>query len=118
MMVVGIVLFALGIMASIVLHEYGHMKVALWSGMRVRRFFVGFGPTVWSVNRGGIEYGLKAVPLGQAAGQRLLATLGQAAPGIAEAALSLPEDAWSNLTPAFALCCARHETQYSRLFRS
>ncbi|HMT50388.1 MAG TPA: M50 family metallopeptidase [Dietzia sp.] len=64
MMVVGIVLFALGIMASIVLHEYGHMKVALWSGMRVRRFFVGFGPTVWSVNRGGIEYGLKAVPLG------------------------------------------------------
>ncbi len=42
----------------------------------------------------------------------------QPAPGIAEAALSLPEENWSNLTPAFALCCARHETQYSRLFRS
>ena len=64
MMIVGIVLFALGIMASIVLHEYGHMRVALWSGMKVRRFFVGFGPTLVSVNRGGIEYGLKAVPLG------------------------------------------------------
>lgn len=64
MMVLGIVLFALGIMASIVLHEYGHMRVAQWSGMKVRRFFVGFGPTVWSVNRGGIEYGLKAFPLG------------------------------------------------------
>ena len=64
MLVVGIVLFALGIMASIVLHELGHMKVAQWSGMRVRRFFVGFGPTVWSTERGGIEYGLKAVPLG------------------------------------------------------
>lgn len=64
MMVVGIVLFALGIMASIVLHEYGHMRVALWSGMKVRRFFVGFGPTLVSVNRGGIEYGLKAIPLG------------------------------------------------------
>ncbi|KAA0920067.1 site-2 protease family protein [Dietzia sp. ANT_WB102] len=51
-------------MASIVLHEYGHMRVALWSGMKVRRFFVGFGPTLWSVRRGGIEYGLKAVPLG------------------------------------------------------
>lgn len=63
-MVFGIVLFALGIMFSIVLHEYGHMRVALWSGMKVRRFFVGFGPTVWSTNRGGIEYGLKAIPLG------------------------------------------------------
>lgn len=63
-MVVGIVLFALGIMLSIVLHELGHMKVAQWSGMKVRRFFVGFGPTVWSTNRGGIEYGLKAIPLG------------------------------------------------------
>lgn len=64
MLIFGIVLFALGIMVSIVLHELGHMKVAQWSGMRVRRFFVGFGPTVWSVNRGGIEYGLKAIPLG------------------------------------------------------
>ena len=70
----------------------------------------------WAENQ--VMAALKAVPLGQAAGQRLLATLGQAAPGIAEAALSLPEENWSNLTPAFALCCARHETQYSRLFRS
>ena len=70
----------------------------------------------WAENQ--VMAALKAVPLGQTAGQRLLAKLGQAAPGIAEAALSLPEDAWSNLTPAFALCCARHETQYSRLFRS
>ncbi|WP_255583946.1 RIP metalloprotease [Dietzia sp. ANT_WB102] len=64
MLVLGIALFAIAIMASIVLHEYGHMRVALWSGMKVRRFFVGFGPTLWSVRRGGIEYGLKAVPLG------------------------------------------------------
>ena len=70
----------------------------------------------WAENQ--VMAALKAVPLGQAAGQRLLAKLGQAAPGIAEAALSLPEENWSNLTPAFALCCARHETQYSRLFRS
>lgn len=64
MLIFGIVLFALGIMVSIVLHELGHMKVAQWSGMKVRRFFVGFGPTVWSTNRGGVEYGLKAIPLG------------------------------------------------------
>lgn len=63
-MVFGIVLFALGIMVSIVLHEYGHMRVAQLSGMKVRRFFVGFGPTLWSTHRGGIEYGLKAIPLG------------------------------------------------------
>lgn len=64
MLVLGIVLFALGIMVSIVLHEYGHMRVAQATGMKVRRFFVGFGPTIWSTHRGGIEYGLKAVPLG------------------------------------------------------
>lgn len=64
MLVVGIVLFALGIMLSIVLHEFGHMRVALWSGMKVRRFFVGFGPTLWSLRRGETEYGLKAIPLG------------------------------------------------------
>ena len=61
---------------------------------------------------------LKAVPLGQAAGQRLLAELGERIPAIAEAALTLPESAWSNLAPAFALSSVRHETQYSRLFRS
>ena len=70
----------------------------------------------WAENQ--VMAALKAVPLGQAAGQRLLAELGQSVPAIAETALSLPESDWSNLTPAFALCCARHETQYSRLFRS
>ena len=64
MLVFGIVLFALGIIVSIVLHEYGHYRVALSTGMRVRRFFVGFGPTVWSIHRNDIEYGLKAFPLG------------------------------------------------------
>ena len=70
----------------------------------------------WAENQ--VMAALKAVPLGQASGQRLLAELGQAVPAIAETALALPENDWSNLTPAFALCCARHETQYSRLFRS
>lgn len=70
----------------------------------------------WAENQ--VMAALKAVPLGQAAGQRLLAELGQAVPAIAETALTLDEDDWSNLTPSLALCCARHETQYSRLFRS
>ena len=68
MFVVGIVAFALCILISVALHECGHMWVARATGMKVRRYFVGFGPTVWSTRRpnrmGGIEYGVKAVPLG------------------------------------------------------
>ncbi|AKC39623.1 zinc metalloprotease [Mycobacteroides chelonae] len=68
---IGIALFALAILVSVALHECGHMWVAQATGMKVRRYFVGFGPTLWSTkrksNRGAndiIEYGFKAVPLG------------------------------------------------------
>ena len=60
----GVALFALGIMLTIALHEWGHMRSALACGMKVRRFYVGFGPTVFKWNRKGIEYGFKAIPLG------------------------------------------------------
>lgn len=73
---------------------------------------------LWSWAENQVMAALKAVPLGQAAGQRLLAELGRRIPAVAKAALTLPEIAWSNFTPAFAIACARHETQYSRLFRS
>jgi len=73
---------------------------------------------LWSWAENQVMAALKAVPLGQAAGQRLLAELGRDIPQLAQIALTLPEAEWSNLTPAFAICCARHETQYSRLFRS
>lgn len=65
---IGIALFALAILVSVALHECGHMWVARATGMKVRRYFVGFGPTLWSTRRpnalGETEYGLKAVPLG------------------------------------------------------
>jgi membrane-associated protease RseP (regulator of RpoE activity) len=68
MFVIGIVLFALAILLSVALHECGHMWVARATGMKVRRYFVGFGPTVWSTKRpnklGYTEYGVKALPLG------------------------------------------------------
>jgi len=68
MFVLGIIAFALCILLSVALHECGHMWVARATGMKVRRYFVGFGPTVWSTRRpnklGDTEYGLKAVPLG------------------------------------------------------
>lgn len=68
MFVIGIVLFALAILVSVALHECGHMWVARATGMKVRRYFVGFGPTLWSTMRpnklGTTEYGVKAIPLG------------------------------------------------------
>jgi membrane-associated protease RseP (regulator of RpoE activity) len=64
MFAIGIVLFALAILISVALHECGHMWVARATGMKVRRYFVGFGPTLWSTRRGETEYGVKAVPLG------------------------------------------------------
>lgn len=64
MFVIGIVLFALAIMISVALHECGHMWAARATGMKVRRYFVGFGPTLWSTRRGETEYGVKAIPAG------------------------------------------------------
>jgi membrane-associated protease RseP (regulator of RpoE activity) len=60
----GLVLFALGICLSVALHEAGHMLTAKAFGMRVRRYFIGFGPTIFSFRRGETEYGLKAIPAG------------------------------------------------------
>ncbi|SDY53498.1 RIP metalloprotease RseP [Micromonospora pattaloongensis] len=62
--VLGTAIIALGILISVSLHEAGHMLTAKRFGMKVTRYFVGFGPTVWSFRRGETEYGLKAIPLG------------------------------------------------------
>lgn len=68
MWIIGVALFALFILVSVALHECGHMWAARATGMKVRRYFVGFGPTLWSTRRpnklGYTEYGIKAVPLG------------------------------------------------------
>ncbi|QCQ90652.1 M50 family metallopeptidase [Rhodococcus sp. SGAir0479] len=61
---IGVVLFALGIGVSIALHEAGHMWTAKALGMKVRRYYIGFGPKIFSFRRGETEYGLKAVPAG------------------------------------------------------
>jgi membrane-associated protease RseP (regulator of RpoE activity) len=58
-----IAFFAL-IMASVALHEIGHMVPAKLFGVRVPKYFVGFGPTLWSTTRGETEYGFKWFPLG------------------------------------------------------
>jgi len=48
----------------IVIHELGHYFAARWSGMRVERFGIGFGPVVWSRRRGDTEWAVSAIPLG------------------------------------------------------
>lgn len=60
----GIVAFVASIVIAIVIHEAGHLVSAKLTGMRADRFFVGFGPTLWSTRRGETEYGIKAVLLG------------------------------------------------------
>lgn len=62
--VLGVVIVAVGIAASIALHEVGHLVPAKLFGLRVPQYMIGFGPTVWSFRRGETEYGFKAIPLG------------------------------------------------------
>jgi membrane-associated protease RseP (regulator of RpoE activity) len=52
------------LVASIMLHEAGHFLTAKHYGMKATRFFLGFGPTIWSFHRGETEYGVKAIPAG------------------------------------------------------
>ena len=70
----------------------------------------------WAENQ--VMAALKAVPLGQAAGQRILLQLGGLIPSLAVDASTLAPSEMRNFSPAFAIASARHETQYSRLFRS
>ncbi len=58
------VLIFLGFSLLIILHEAGHFFAAKATGMRVERFFLFFGPTIWSFRRGETEYGVKVIPLG------------------------------------------------------
>jgi membrane-associated protease RseP (regulator of RpoE activity) len=60
----GWLIFLFALLFSVMLHETGHFVAAKKFGMKVTRYFVGFGPTIWSTYRGETEYGLKALPLG------------------------------------------------------
>jgi urease accessory protein len=70
----------------------------------------------WAENM--MQAALKSVPLGQSAGQRLLARLSREIPPAIEAALVMPDAERQAFSPMLAILSARHETQYSRLFRS
>jgi regulator of sigma E protease len=59
---IAVTVLAFGLL--IVIHELGHYLAARWSGMRVERFSIGFGPVIWSRRRGDTEWAVSAVPLG------------------------------------------------------
>ncbi|MGW1785388.1 M50 family metallopeptidase [Streptomyces sp. NPDC002143] len=64
MMILGIVIFAVGLLFSIAWHELGHLSTAKYFGIRVPQYMVGFGPTIFSRKKGDTEYGIKAIPFG------------------------------------------------------
>lgn len=70
----------------------------------------------WAENL--VQAALKAVPLGQNAGQRILAQLAQAIPGAVQQAMAVADGERQAFSPMLAILSAQHETQYSRLFRS
>lgn len=70
----------------------------------------------WAENL--VQAALKAVPLGQSAGQRILAALSRDIPAAVAHAMSLDDARRQAFTPMLAILSARHENQYSRLFRS
>jgi membrane-associated protease RseP (regulator of RpoE activity) len=61
---IGVLIFVVALLVSVMLHEAGHFLTAKVFGMKATQFFVGFGSTLWSTRRGETEYGVKALPLG------------------------------------------------------
>jgi membrane-associated protease RseP (regulator of RpoE activity) len=60
----GIFFFIFFVLIAIAFHEFGHFATAKAFGIRVDKFFIGFGPKIWSTRRGETEYGVSAFPIG------------------------------------------------------
>jgi urease accessory protein len=73
---------------------------------------------LWAWLENQVMAAVKAIPLGQTDGQRILMKLGDRLPSLVEKAVKMKDEDLGNFAPALALLSARHETQYSRLFRS
>ncbi len=73
---------------------------------------------LWAWLENQVMAAVKAVPLGQTDGQRILLSLGGLLPSLVKKAMQFEDRDLGNFAPGLALLSARHETQYSRLFRS
>ncbi len=90
---------------------------AACAGLGVQRP-AGLAAYLWSWLENQVLVAVKSVPLGQQAGQRLLFGLHPALDRAVHTAAALSDDELGSAAVGFALVCARHETQYSRLYRS
>ena len=88
---------------------------ALASGLSVRDGLTGY---VFGFTENQVMVLAKALPMGQIAAQKLLYALGDAVTRTVDAALAVEEADWSSASPWLAIAQMKHETQYSRLFRS
>jgi urease accessory protein len=70
----------------------------------------------WAENM--VQAAIKSVPLGQRSGQRMLAALSADIPSAVDHAMAVNDEQRQSFSPRLAILSARHETQYSRLFRS
>ena len=84
-------------------------------GVPLREGLTGY---LWAWGENQVSAAMKLVPLGQSSGQRILVKLIALLPEIADSAIGMADDALSNFSPALAIASSRHETQYTRLFRS
>jgi urease accessory protein len=73
---------------------------------------------LWSWLENQVMAAVKAVPLGQTDGQRILLSLGDSIEGLVTKAMRMNDEDFGNFAPGLALLSACHETQYSRIFRS
>jgi urease accessory protein len=73
---------------------------------------------VWTWLENQVLCAMKSIPLGQVAGQRMLLALGARVPDVVAAAQGVADDDLTNFAPGLAIASSRHETQYTRLFRS
>ncbi|CAB4841044.1 MAG: PDZ domain-containing protein [Actinobacteria bacterium] len=64
MKILGILAFAIALLLSVMVHEFGHYITAKRFDMKVTEFFLGFGRRIWSFKRGETEFGIKAIPAG------------------------------------------------------
>lgn len=90
-------------------HAAAHWKIAPEEALQAY---------LWAWVENQVMAAVKAVPLGQTDGQRILLGLGERIVALATKILSTKDDEIGNFAPGLALLSARHETQYSRLFRS
>jgi urease accessory protein len=90
-------------------HAAAHWKIAPEEALQAY---------LWAWVENQVMAAVKAVPLGQTDGQRILLGLGERIVALAKKILSTKDDEIGNFAPGLALLSARHETQYSRLFRS